>query len=128
MSDKSNINLSELKNTLSQNVIHYETTRIDYTINDSELQQLEEIGKNMWKEVFFATLGIAIPSLINAYSNQSKLTENQPWTQEIFLNYLFGGICVVLVLFSLLIWLTNNKKKSSIINKIKNKPQFLLPQ
>lgn len=127
MSEQSNINLNELNKTLSQNVIHYETTRVDYTINDSELNQLEEIGKNMWKEVFFATLGIAIPCLINAYSTQSKI-QNEIWSKEVFMNYLFGGICGFLSLFSLIIWISTSKKKTSIINKIKNKPQFILPQ
>lgn len=125
---QSNINLNELNQTLSQNVIHYEFKRIDYTINDNELAQLEEIGNNLWKEVFFVTLGIAIPTILNGYISQNKLSENQIWTNEIFVNYLFGGICFVLTILSLCIWQYNRKKKSNIINKIKNKPQFILPQ
>lgn len=122
----SNINLIELNKTLSQNVIHYEFKRIDYTINDSELTQLEEIGKDIWKEVFFATAGIALPTLINGIVAQNKLQSTEAWTTEIFLNYLCGGICLILSIISCIIWLKHSKKKESIILRIKNKPAFLL--
>ena len=129
MSDQqSNINLNELNQALSQNVIHYEFKRVDYTINESELSQLEEIGNNLWNEIFFATLGIAIPTLLNGYISQNKLTKDQSWTNEIFTNYLFGGICISLAIISLIIWQSNRRKKTNIIDKIKSKPQFILPQ
>ena len=123
----SNININELKSALSQNFIHYEINRIDYTINDSELSQLEEIGKDLWKEVFFATLGVALPCLINGIISQKKLLEKQPLNTEIFINYLVGGICFSMAIISLILWVKNSKKKDQIIYKIKNKPQFKLP-
>lgn len=123
-----NINLTELNRTLSQSVIHYDFTRIDYTINDTELLQLEELGKDLWKDIFFATSGIALPTLINGIVAQWKLLKQAPWTTEIFLNYLIGGICLTLAIISLIIWRQNSKKKSNIVTKIKSKPPFVLPQ
>ena len=122
------INLAELNQTLSHNVIHYDPNRIDYTINDTELTQLDEIGKSIWKDVFFATLGIAIPTILNGIVSQGKLTKEQPWTNEIFINYLVGGICASLAVISLIIWQRESKKKTDIITNIKNKPPFILPQ
>jgi len=124
---KPHINLSELNNALSQNVIHYDPTRIDYTINDFELSQIEEYGSSLWKDIFFASIGIAIPTLINGIVLQNKLAKNEPWTKEMFLNYLIGGISLGISIFSLIFWVRNNRKKPNIIEQIKKKPQFMLP-
>jgi hypothetical protein len=129
MSDNNpNINLSELNQALSQNVIHYNPTRIDYTINDFELTQLEEYGKSIWKDTFFTTIGIAIPTIVNGCVAQSKLAKNLPWTNEIFLNYLVGGITGVVSILCFIFWRMNKKRQANIIEQIKQKPQFSLPQ
>ena len=123
----SNINIGELNRDLSQNVIHYDPMRIDYAINDNELAGLEEYGNSIWKDVFLATVGIGVPCLLNAYIAQKKLPINTNWTNEIFFNYLIGGITFGLSIVAFFVWRSNSKKKKNIIQHIKSKPPFKLP-
>src|ERR1043165_5384035 len=125
---QNHINLHELNHALSQNVIHYDPTRVDFTINEFELSQLEEIGKSMWKEIFFVSLGITIPTILNGIVAQNKLDHGKPLTTEIFINYLIGALGLILSIISLCIMRSISKKKNDIIKKIKEKPRFVLPQ
>jgi hypothetical protein len=127
-SPESNINIGELNAALSKNVILYNPTRIDYTINDFELTQLEEYGKSIWKDAFLTSIGIAIPTLINGYVAQNKLEAKTGWTTEVFLNYLIGGIAVSISVLTFITWQMNRKKVTKILSAIKDKPQFTLPR
>jgi hypothetical protein len=129
MSDQQpHINPTELNNTLSQSYIHYDPNRVDYTINEAELNQLENIGNSVWKEVFFATLGLWIPTLINAVVTQNKLPTKEPINTEIIINYIVAFSSLIICILSVFIWRSTNKKKENVINQIKNKPKFSLPK
>lgn len=121
------LNISELNRNLQESFIHYEPNRIDFTISNIELDLLEQSGSNIWKDVFFVTLGLGLPSLLNALSSKSKLSPKEVWTEEIFLNFLIAGISLTLSLLSLIIWQKNNESFKKTINQIKNKPRFRLP-
>lgn len=124
MSQESKIELGPLNDALMDNVLHYDTKRVDYTINEYELTQLESIGQSFWKEVFFASIGLSVPTLINGIALHIKLNDGGTLTNEILLNYLVFGVFIVLSILSCVIWLRENNYKKSIITKIKNKPQF----
>jgi len=106
--------------------IHYEPNRVDYTVNQFELELIEQTGNSIWKDVFLASLFFGVPCSINAWSNYSKLTD-KVFNTEIFLNSLFGGIGIIIAIISCLIWQKNKKKFSKIIEQIKSKPAFKIP-
>ena len=56
--NQKDINPAELNNTLSQSIIHYNPTRIDYTISDLEITLLENAGSSIWKDIIHRTMEI----------------------------------------------------------------------
>jgi hypothetical protein len=126
--DNQNINIEEINKNLQESYIHYDPTRVDYTINDQELKTLEQAGSSIWKDVFLTTLGLGIPLLINGINGYCKLPENTPLTIEIFVNFLFAGICLILAIICFIVWMTNKKSFNKIIKQIKNKPKYKLPK
>ncbi len=88
---------------------------------------LENVGSSIWKDVFLATIGIAIPSLVNAYCEYSKLVNKELFTKEIFINTSIGGICLIMSIISLIIWQKNKTSFKTLISQIKNKPKYRLP-
>jgi hypothetical protein len=124
---QSHINLGELSKALSQSIIHYNPTRVDYTVSESELILLENYGNNIWKDVFIATLSLGIPTLINGVISYNKLQPNANLTLEIFINFIVGISCLIVAIVFFFVWRKYSKKFSNIISNIKQKPQFQLP-
>ena len=117
--------INNLNKTVQQSYIHYEPNRVDYTINNLELNLLEDSGNNFWKEIFFVCLGLCIPSIINALVCKHKIVTG--WNDEIFYNSLVGCVTFILCVLSAIFWYKTNKRFSSIINQIKNKPKYTIP-
>lgn len=129
MSDPNpNLNINELKSALetSESYIHYDPSRVDYSVNEFELSQLEEHGNTIWKDIFYAAMGIGLPTLINGIVAQSKATKAEPWNTEMFLNYLVSGITLSIGILSCVVWMKQKRKKVDIISQIKNKPKLAI--
>lgn len=122
----SNVDIQEINKNLQQSYIHYNPDRVDYTINNLELDLLETTGNNIWKDFFIATLAIAIPSLINGYSEYSKINDNI-YTKEVFINLVVGLVSVIIAVICFIVWRTNRKSFTNTINQIKVKPKYKLP-
>jgi hypothetical protein len=122
-----NINVSDINLNLQQSFIHYDPNRIDFTVNNFELELLETVGDNVWKDVFLATFGLGIPCLINAYSNYCAIKPEAAWTKELFINLLFGGISIVLSVISFYLWRKNRNSFDKLVSQIKSKPRYRLP-
>jgi hypothetical protein len=63
--DNKNFDIEEINRNLQESYIHYDPCRVDYTINNLELSLLEQTGKSIWKDIFLATIGLGIPTLLN---------------------------------------------------------------
>ena len=122
-----NLDIAEINRDLQESYIHYDPTRIDYTVSDLEIELIEQAGSSIWKDVFIATLGLGLPTLINGYTDFSKLNSASPLTKDIFINFLVAGVTLILSLISFLVWQKNKKNLNKIIGQIKNKPKYKIP-
>lgn len=125
---ENNIDIQEINNNLQRNFIHYDPERIDYTVNSNELELLQSAGSSLWKDIFLATLGLGIPSLINAFCDFIKLSKNEQPGLDIFINSLIGGISLCLCIICLIFWRKTTKNFNKIIESIRNKPKYTLPK
>lgn len=125
--ENSNLDIGEINRDLQQSYIHYEPSRVDYTITNSELESLEHSGSNIWKDVFLASLGVGIPSLINGLVSLGDISLEKPMSLGLFLNLLVAGISLSLSIISLIIWKKDKGTFSKLINQIKSKPKYKLP-
>jgi hypothetical protein len=125
--ENNEINISEINAYLQKSYIHYDPNRIDYTINNLELELLEQTGNSIWKDVFLATLGIGIPSLINGFIDYNKLTGDTKLTMDIFVNLLVASVALILSIICLIVWQKNKKNFNKLIYTIRNKPKYILP-
>lgn len=125
--ENNNINITEINRNLQESYIHYDPNRVDYTISNLEFDLLQQNGDSIWKDIFLATLGLGIPTLLNGYNDYCKLKLNENLTKEIFMNFLIAGISISLSIICLIVWQKNKKSFAKIIEQIKNKPKYKLP-
>ncbi len=105
----------------SSSFIRYDPTRIDYTVNDSELKSLADSSQNLWKDVCLVSISIGIPCIINAVAD----TKNPfSLTFPLFLNYLFGILGILLGIIFFIAWRKTLNTLKDVINRIKNKPMM----
>ena len=124
---ENNIDITEINKNLQESFIHYDPLRIDFTVNNIELELLEQSGSSIWKDIFLASFGLGLPSLINGYCDFSKLPSSQNPGIDIFANFLVGGVAICLAIICLIVWQKNNKSFNKLIQQIKNKPRYRLP-
>jgi hypothetical protein len=120
-------NIEEINRDLQQSFIHYDPNRVDYTINNYELDILAKSGNSIWKDTFIAAFGLGIPTALNGLSIYSKLTKEDTLGADIFFNFLFAGISISLGIICFFIWKKNSKSFKGIIDQIKNKPKYRIP-
>jgi hypothetical protein len=103
--------------------IHYNPQRVDYTVSETELNDLRDAGQNLWRDFFLVSISLGISCLINAIHDTP---EPFKLTLALFLNYLFGilGLCLSFVFYGL--YRKTSRKFNSIVNAIKNKPIYKL--
>lgn len=115
---------------VGNNYLHYDPSRVDYSISDQELLEIEACSGNLWKDVCLVTLGIGIPSLCNACSIyfEDKPAGGQSYTPTMpfFLNSLFGVVCIIFALIFGIAWYNTKKKVGSVVERIRNKPKLML--
>jgi hypothetical protein len=117
------VNIEELRATLQQTFIHIDLKKTFYTITPSELIVLEEGSSNIWKDTTLASLGLGIPTLINAAIELGKVSPPM-FTAEIFINSLVGTICCVLSIIGGVLWRKNVSTCKVLIKELKERPQY----
>lgn len=128
MENNSVNNITEINKALAKNYIHYDPSRIDYSVNSFELELIEQTGSSIWKDVFLASLGLGLPCVINAIHGYSSLPINaKKFSADIFLNSLFGCFSLMLGIISLIVWQKSKTSFKKIISDIKNKPKYEMP-
>jgi hypothetical protein len=126
MNDKNII--SEINRSLEETYIHYNPDRVEYTASESEINELEHCGNSTYKDIFLASLGIGIPTSVNAILGLSEYSKNKNITLELFINCLISCLCVFLCFIFFIFWRNNSKKYSDLITHIKNKPKYKVPK
>jgi hypothetical protein len=101
--------------------IHYDPDRVDYSVTDGELAQLDSAGSNLWKDVCLVCAPIALSCLVNAIADSK-----QPFalTVPLFLNYLFGVVGLILAVIFGIAWHRSRTSFRSVIDSIKKKPKM----
>lgn len=127
--ENNNVNdIAEINKALAKNYIHYDPSRTDYSVNSFELELIEQTGSSIWKDVFLSCLGLGVPCSINAIHDYSALPpDTKNFTADIFLNSLFGIISLILGTISLIVWQKGKKSFKKVIEDIKNKPKYEMP-
>ena len=109
-------------NTATQQThIHIDLTKTFYSITPSELHIIEEGSSSIWKDITLAGFGIGIPCCINAIIQYQKVNL---FNSEIFWNGLVGGICSVVGLIFIFIWLNSKNPCKELIKEIKQRPKY----
>lgn len=119
--------LSELSRSLNENYIYYDPTREDYAISKKELEILENAGSSIWQNVFWATLGLSIPTLLNGVIGLDQYTKNTSFPIYTFLSLVVGVVTLLMAVISLILWLTTKSIFKSQMDEIKRKPKFKVP-
>jgi hypothetical protein len=127
MDNNGNLNIAEINRDLQESFIHYDPNRVDYTINNLELDILEQTGSSIWKDVFLASLGLGVPSIINGLTDYCNLLPPVHFTASIFLNLLVGCISFIISVICFIVWQQNKKNFKKIIEQIKKKPKYKIP-
>ncbi len=109
-----------------KNYICYDPERVDYSVNEEELNNLKNAGQNHWKDVTLVSLAIGIPCVINGFSEMSQQETFIP-TFSIVLNFIIGGIGLGFTMIFGICWGKTYNSINKIIEKIKNKPKFEVP-
>ena len=115
-------------NSISQDIIiHHEDSRTFFSITTDELNLLEKSGNHIWKEICFAAIGVGIPTLLNVCLEYYKLSSTDRLTFSIILNAAISLISLTAGSISGYCWKNNNQSFTKMIQKIKNKPKYKLP-
>lgn len=125
--NQAEININELNQVATESLIHFNPQRVDYAINENELNALQELGKSLSKEFFFASVGISIPTIINAIIAHNKINTQNPSYWEFVYNLIPGAVFAILSIFFLINWRKEEKRRTDIIVQIKSRPKFRLP-
>jgi hypothetical protein len=126
MNDDNNSDIRPFESSDYQRVIHIASQESIYTISESELTELAHGGSNFWKDVCFASWGVAIPSVVNAIVEVELTAEPISINIDVLLNSLVGACGVTLGILSALLWFKTHKKTADLIAGIKGKPKYKL--
>lgn len=104
------------------NYIHYNPERVDYTVTESELDQLCR-SSNSWKDFTIAAGGVGIPCILNAISIYQAQTTFTP-TLAFILNLLVGLVGIALGIAFGIMWSRTTSDINAVKTTIKNKPRI----
>ena len=117
------VNINGLNAALQQTLIHIDLTKTYYTISPEELGVFDEGGNNIWKDITLTSIGLGIPSLVNAgieiYSLSTFI-----FNLDIFINALVGSICLISTIVCSCLWYKSTNKLAVLIKELKNRPQY----
>jgi hypothetical protein len=117
------VNVKELTTALQQTVIHIDLKKTFYTIAPTELTLLEKGTSDIWKDVTLASIGLGIPTILNAIIEIQKLGIDNV-NGEIFINSLVGLVSIIFSCVGAFLWFGNSNTTKDLINEIKQRPQY----
>ena len=115
------------KGSVSRSLIHYNPERIDYSLNEEEMQLIRNAAKNDWKDLSFLCFGLSIPCLLNAVSEFLKQSQGI-FDWAIYVNFLIGSISAILGTVFLIAWMKSKTDIDEIFERIRNKPVIELSE
>lgn len=93
--------------------------RIIYGLSEEDLEQIELYSTNFHKDIAFATFGITIPCLINAYIQYDT---SKAWNDSFKINIFVGIFMIAIFIYSLIQGIIKYKTKISVYKQIKDRP------
>lgn len=106
-----------------QSFIHYDPTRIDYTLSQSELDALVNASSNNWKDFFLGCIGVAVPCLLNAFTIYLDPAFQASKTSFV-LNLVIGAVTFTLGMAFFRAWRKSATDVAAIVAAIKGKPRI----
>jgi len=111
---------------LHHSYIHYDPSRVDYSLSEEELQNLANGGQNNWKDFCIFCFAVGIPCMINAIVEVSK-QEKFVSTLSFNINLVVGLIGILLGAAFAVAWKKSRVTVNDLIRKIKDKPKIPVP-
>ena len=102
--------------------IRYNPTRVDYAVNEHQLESLEKIGHNQNKDTFLTLLGITLSCLINAINQMPDSFENT--TLAFYFNSVIGIVGLFLCFIYGINWYKSKDDGKELIEAIKKQPKY----
>jgi hypothetical protein len=115
------VDIDELKSSVRKSTINIDLGQTLFGVNSNELSILEGGGTLIWKDLFLLGSGLGVPLIINAIVEYSKSSE---LNVEVFLNFLFGCITVILAVIGAILWKGSSNGYKSTIKSIKRRPKY----
>lgn len=110
----------------TKSYIYYNPERVDYSLNEEELNSLKNAGQNHWRDVTLVSVAICLPCIINALSEIAQ-QETFNATLSIILNFIIGGIGLGFTIIFGILWAKTKNRATDIIEKLKKKPKIEAP-
>jgi len=120
----SGVDIQSLNEAVHNIQIHLNNTTTYYTLTDSELIELENLGNSIIKDILFCSIGVFISTIISG--TVAILKPDAILSTEILINYLFSSGSFTIGVLTAIIWIKEKKRRDDIIKKIKEKPAYKL--
>lgn len=108
-----------------QSFLHYDPIRVDYSVTEAELRELQQASGTHWKDLTIACTGVGLSCALNAVAIISGQADFKV-TLALFLNALFGLVGIALGIAFGVAWYRAAKAATDIVGQIKGKPRNAL--
>ena len=103
--------------------IRYDPERVDYTLTEHELRELQSAAQNSMKDFCLVTASTAIPCIINGIAMTPSPFQV---SLALFLNYLIGGICLLGAIVFGILWKKSASNLKRLVQSIREKPKMAI--
>jgi hypothetical protein len=109
-----------------QPAIHADTNQKFFLVSKAELSTLEEGSSNIWRDLCLFSIGLAVPSAINAIAEFFELSSQSSPTWDLFLNALVALLFILLAGVSGFSWYKADNKCKELLQEIKSRAPYNL--
>ncbi len=114
---------SSLGSLAQRSYIYYDPERTDYSVSSHELEQLENLGRNLWKEFFLVSCPTGLAFALHGIESLSTQTVFH-LTLGMFLDLLLGIVGLALSICFAVLWRRYHCQSGNLIATIKAKPRL----
>jgi len=103
--------------------IHFDAERIVFCLSEGDLEKFRSAAYNLWKDCFMLCFPLGIAGILNGIAGTKKPFD---LTLSLFLNYLIGGISLLLSIVFFIAWMLSKANLKNLIDQIKKRPKYLM--